>query len=47
MIEPELLSIKTILVKVIMKVGQEKNVVDSVLKNSPCTYKIKDINGEK
>ena len=41
MIELELLSIRKFLVKVILKIGQEKFIIYSLLKTSTWTYKIK------
>ena len=43
MIEPELLCIRINLVKVILRIGQEKHLL-SIWK---LIYKIKDLNGEK
>ena len=47
MIESGLLSIKTFLVKVPLKIGQEKYLIDSVLRTNPWRYEIKDLNDEK
>ena len=35
------------LVKVVLKIGTEIFIIDSVLKANPWTYKIEDLNGEK
>ena len=47
MIESGLLSIKTFLVKVPLKIGQEKYLIDSILRTNPWRYEIKDLNDEK
>ena len=47
MIAWELLSIRRFLVKVILKIGQEIFIIDSVLKTSSWSYRIKDLNREK
>ena len=47
MIAWELLSIRIFLVKVILKIGQEIFIIDSVLKTSSWSYRIKDLNREK
>ena len=47
MIASELLSIRIFLVKVILKIGQEIFIIDSVLKTSSWSYRIKDLNREK
>ena len=46
-IESGLLSIEIFLVKVTLKIGQEKYLLLIVLKTNPWKYKIKDLNGEK
>ena len=48
MTETELRSIRIILVKATLKIGQEKYLLSILfLKTNPWTYKIKDLNGEK
>ena len=48
MTETELRSIRIILVKATLKIGQEKCLLSILfLKTNPWTYKIKDLNGEK
>ena len=48
MTETELRSIRIILVKATLKIGQEKYLLWILfLKTNPWTYKIKDLNGEK
>ena len=47
MIESGLLSIEIFLVKVTLKIGQEKYLLLIMLKTNPWKYKIKDLNGEK
>ena len=48
MIQSELLSIRIFLIKVALKIVQEKYVIiDSILKTNLRTYKIKELNGEK
>ena len=47
MIAWELLSTRIFLVKVILKIGQEIFIIDSVLKTSSWSYIIKDLNREK
>ena len=47
MIESELPSIKILLVKVTMKIGQEIFIIDSVMKANSWTYQIKDLYREK
>ena len=43
-IESELWSVRIFLVKATLKIGQEKNFINSVLKTNTWTYKIKDLN---
>ena len=45
--EWELLSIKTFLVKVILKIGQEKYLLSNLISNLILGHKIKNWNGEK
>ena len=48
MTETELRSIRIILVKATVKIGQEKYLLSILfLKTNSWTYKIKDLNGEK
>ena len=47
MIEPELQSIKTFLVKFTLKIDEEKYLLSIVLRTNPWNYKIKDLNREK
>ena len=47
MIELELQSISIFLVKVILKIGQEKYLLSVVLKTNHWTYIIKDVKKEK
>ena len=48
MTETELRSVRIILVKATLKIGQEKYLLSILfLKTNPWTYKIKDLNGEK
>ena len=47
MIESELQSIGIFLGEVTLKIGQQKYLLLTVLKTSPWTYKVKDLNGEK
>ena len=47
MIESELLTIRMFLVKVTLKIDQEKYSLLIVLKTNTWTYEIKDLNGEK
>ena len=45
--EWELLSIKIFLVKVILKIGQEKYLLSNLISNLTLGHKIKDLNVEK
>ena len=45
MIESELLSTRILLVKVTLKIGQDKYFLS--IKTNPWTYKLKGLNGEK
>ena len=47
MMESELLSIKILLVKVTLRIGQEKFITNSVLKTNPRAYKLKHLSGKK
>ena len=44
MIESELRSVRIFSVKATLKIGQEKNFINSVLKTNTWTYKINDLN---
>ena len=47
MIESESQSVRIFLVKVTLKIGQEKCLLWFCFKNNPWTYKMKDLNREK